>query len=245
MQPTIEICVTDLASAVAAERGGADRVELCVDRPSGGLTPSLGLIAGTVARVSIPVHVLIRPRPGEFVVDEDEFDAMARDIRAALATGVAGFVLGITHTDGSVDAERTRRLVALAGALPVTFHKAIDLAPDPVVAVEILAGIGIARILTAGGPGPARDHLPSLRAMVERARGRLAIAIGGELTLHDLPGILGTTGATEVHLGSAVVGEPGPATPFGSRPGRVEEDRVRRVVERARGGSSGGVGRLQ
>jgi copper homeostasis protein len=230
MSRVVEICVADPASARAAWEGGADRIELCADLASGGTTPSFGLLTKVIGESPGPVHVLIRPRGGDFVVDRDEFIMMALDIDIARGLGAVGVVLGALRPDATIDAETIARLVDHARPLSITFHKAIDLVPDPPGAIDTLAALGIDRVLTSGGLGAARGNVATLRAMAARADGRLAVMVGGGLAESDLAGLLDATGLAEVHLGSGVTGPPSPPGPFGMRPAPVESERVRRVV---------------
>jgi copper homeostasis protein len=234
MRRLVEICVTDVASARAAAEGGADRVELCADLASGGITPSVGMIARVVRSVAIPVHVLIRPRGGDFVHDFDEVAVMLADIEAAESAGAAGVVFGPLCDDSTIDVPTLDRLIHRARPMSVTFHKAFDLAAEGPRAFETLIALGIDRVLTSGGPGAARDNVASLRALVHQAAGQFAIMAGGSIAERDFPGLLDATGLEEVHLGSGVTG-PAPAVgPFGARPATVEAERVRRIVRLVR-----------
>jgi len=201
---TVEICAGDLESALAVGQGGADRVELCDHLAVGGTTPSAGTIALACRRLAIPVHVLIRPRAGDFLATEAELAAMRHDIDTARRLGAAGVVLGLLGPDGTIDRDRTAKLVDLARPLSVTFHKAFDQARDPDEALDALIALGIDRVLSSGLRPTALDGIDVLRRMVERARGRIAIMAGGRLTNDDLGTILARTGVREIHLGSAV-----------------------------------------
>jgi copper homeostasis protein len=206
MGPTIavEICAGDLESALAAGAGGADRVELCDSLQVGGTTPSAGIIAEACARLSIPVHVLIRPRAGDFLYSEAELAAMRRDIDTARSLGAAGVVLGMLRRDATIDRELTAALADRARPLSVTFHKAFDQVRDPDEALETLISLGVDRVLTSGGRPAAVEGIDVLRRLVQQSRNRIAILAGGCLTLDVLPRLIAETGVREVHLGSAV-----------------------------------------
>ncbi len=201
-RPLVEVCVAGLSSALVAGENGADRVELCEHLAVGGLTPSAGAIAVACRSLDVPVHVLIRPRGGDFVYRVPEFDAMLHDIDAARDRGASGVVLGVLNLDGSLDRDRTARLVAAARPLSVTFHRAFDLIPDPEPTLDTLIELGIDRLLTSGQAPTARDGLAKLASWASRTRGRLTILAGGRLTASDLP-VLAGAGITEFHLGSA------------------------------------------
>jgi copper homeostasis protein len=234
MPRLVEICVTDVASARAAAEGGADRVELCAELASGGITPSVGMIGRIVRNLAIPVHVLIRPRGGDFVHDFDEIGVMLDDINAARAAGAAGVVLGVLTAESRLDAVETARLADSARPMSVTFHKAFDLVRDAAEALDLLIALGIDRVLTSGGPGAARDNVSTLRSLVRQAAGRIAIMAGGSIAERDMPGLLDATGLEEIHLGSGVTGPAPTAGPFGARPAPVESGRVRRIVRLVR-----------
>ena len=160
----LEVCVPDLESALAAERGGADRVELCDELAIGGTTPPAEAIAAACRRLSIPVHVLIRPRGGDFCYDEAEFQAMLRDVDLAVSLGATGVVFGILNRDGSVDLDRNARLIERARPLSVTFHKAFDEASEPDRAFDDLDRLGVDRLLTSGRAERAVDGLALIEA---------------------------------------------------------------------------------
>jgi copper homeostasis protein len=237
----IEICVGDVESAIAAEAGGADRVELCDNLAAGGTTPSVGTIAEACRWLSIPVHVLIRPRAGGFAYSERELSVMRRDIEAAKALGAAAVVIGVLDGAGSVDLDRLAELVAFARPMSVTFHRAIDQASEPLAAIDALTAIGVDRVLTSGARPTALEGLATLRAMVERAAGRLAVMAGGGLSLEHLAHVIGVSGVGEVHLGSAAcrsAEEPETDTAdadLWSRWIRTDARRVKAIVDRVRG----------
>jgi copper homeostasis protein len=195
----IEAAVETVDAAVAAERSGAGRVELCAQLDLGGTTPDQATIARVVKAVTIPVFVMIRPRGGTFVYSGDEIDAMYRDITAAAANGAAGIVLGVLRPDDRVHVEQTRALVQKAGGLPVTFHRAIDETPDLLEALDSLIDAGIARVLTSGGAATAVDGVELLARLVERADSRLAVMPGGGVRAHNARAVIERTRAREIH----------------------------------------------
>jgi copper homeostasis protein len=210
----LEICVESVACAVAAQRGGAHRIELCSDLPAGGITPSAGLMTVARKHLRLPIHVIIRPRSGDFVYSAPEFEIMKDDIRTAKQLGMNGVVLGLLDANGNVDVERTKRLVDLAHPLPVTFHRAFDVSGDLEEALESVIQTGAQRILTAGGRLSAPEHLVGLAQLVKAAEGRIAIMPGGGINARNVVRILRRTSAREIHtsLGAS-------APPFSSHRG--------------------------
>ena len=146
----LEVCVDSVESAINAEAGGADRLELCAALEAGGITPAPGTIESVIANVTIPVNVLIRPRRGDFLYSDAGFEVMRRDIDFAREAGAAGIVFGILLPDGSVDFDRTAYLVEYAYPMPVTFHRAFDMTDDPWQALEDIISAGATRLLTSG-----------------------------------------------------------------------------------------------
>ncbi len=195
----LEICVDSVESAIAAERGGAQRVELCSDLLEGGITPSGGLISIVRRRISIDLFVMIRPRGGDFAYTREEFEAMREDIRQAQKLGVDGIVLGVLDAHACVDVPRTRELVDLARPLPVTFHRALDMTADLETALDDVLKAGAARVLTSGGAPNVIQGLTNVGHMVQAARGRIAVMAGGGLSPQILPRVAEATGATEFH----------------------------------------------
>jgi len=199
----VEVVVDSVESAVAAESGGAGRVELCADLAEGGTTPSAGMIAECRERISIPLYVMIRPRGGDFLYSDAEIDVMRRDIHLAEKLGADGVVLGLLLPDGTVDAVRTARLVRQARPLDVTFHRAVDVCRDPLAAIDALAAIGVDRILTSGQAGSARAGARTIARMVTHAGNRLAILAGGKIDEKNAAAIVERTGVREVHVRGA------------------------------------------
>jgi copper homeostasis protein len=195
----VEAAVETLDSALAAERAGADRIELCDNLSDGGTTPGAGLIVAVAEGTQLPVFVLIRPRAGGFVYSDDEFDVMIRDIELAGRMGVAGIVTGALTPDSRVDAERMRNLVKAAAGLPVTFHRAIDFAMNLPAALEEAIEAGASRVLTSGGAATAWEGMDLIAALVDQARKRITIIAGGGIREHNVRDVIARTGVREVH----------------------------------------------
>lgn len=195
----LEICVESAESAIAAEGGGAHRIELCADLAGGGTTPSAGLMQRVREYVHIPIHVMIRPRSGDFVYSDHELEIMRNDIRVAKQFHMDGVVLGILQEDARVDVERTGMLVEYAHPLPVTFHRAFDLAKNPATALEEVIETGSTRILTSGGELRATDGLSILRYLVDAAKGRILIMPCGGIDSGNIARIVRATSAREIH----------------------------------------------
>ncbi len=196
----VEACVDSVESARAAEAGGAGRIELSENLYEGGTTPSPGLMALARERVRIPVHVLVRPRGGDFIYDDDEVRVMLGDIAFAKAVGVDGIVLGALFADGAVDDRSTRMLVEAARPLSIAFHRAFDLVRDPFEALDTLIALGVDRVLTSGGAATALEGLETLAALAWRAEGRCTITAAGGITEHNVGRIVVDAGVQEVHV---------------------------------------------
>jgi copper homeostasis protein len=194
-----EVCAETLEACVAAAAGGADRVELCSALSEGGLTPSHGLIQHAVERCALPVHVMIRPRAGDFVYSAEEIAIMRADIAHARRLGVAGVVLGVLDAAGCVDVAATRGLVELARPLQVTFHRAVDDTVDLHEALEDVIAAGCDRVLTSGGAADVMAGAAMLAELVRAARGRIEVAVGGGLRLDDAARLAQITGARQFH----------------------------------------------
>ncbi len=206
----VEICVDDLDGALTAERGGANRVELCANLLEGGTTPSLGLVTSVLDAVTaVGVQVMIRPRGGDFVYSDAELLVMCADLHAIgrLAESArvpVGFVLGALTAAGTVDVSATRRLLAAAGNVPVTFHRAFDATRDLLKAYDVLRDLGVERILTSGGADTASAGAEMLTRLVERSGDGPIILAGGSVRAHNVSGLLSVTGVQEVHLRAQV-----------------------------------------
>lgn len=195
----VEAAVETVEAALAAERAGADRLELCADLANGGTTPSLQLIGAVIAATALPVQVMVRPRAGNFVYTDTEIAQMIKDIELICARNPAGIVTGAITADRQVDAPNVMRLLSAASATPVTFHRAFDRLANPADALEPLIDLGVGRILTSGGASSAIEGIDQLAALVERASGRILILAGGGVRAHNVREIITRTRVREVH----------------------------------------------
>jgi copper homeostasis protein len=208
---TFEICIDSVEGAIAAENGGAQRVELCSALFDGGLTPSIGTIETAMASVNrIRVHVIVRPRGGDFIYSPQEIESMVRDVRAAVAAGAHGIVIGALTAEGDVDVPTTRRLIEAAGDASITFHRAFDVVRDPFAALETLIELGVHRVLTSGQDSSALEGAPLIAELVERAGDRIVIMAGGGINERNISRVISATGASEFHF-TALVSSDSPA----------------------------------
>jgi copper homeostasis protein len=197
----LEVAVDSPVRAMTAERARAHRLELCANLETGGLTPGLELIREVRAAVRIPIHVMVRPRPGDFVYSANEFEEMKESIKSIRAQNVQGIVTGMLLPDGSVDRQRTGKLIALASPMQVTFHRAFDEAKDLATALEDIVLTGAHRILTSGGAADAQKGASTLRTLIQQARNRISILLGGGLHPGNIAEVARATGARELHTG--------------------------------------------
>jgi copper homeostasis protein len=205
----LEISVDSLDAALAAERGGAQRIELCRDARQGGTTPSPESLRAARERVRLPIFTMVRPRAGNFVYSADEFAAMRRDIATAKQLHMDGIVLGLLNAAGQVDVERTRQLVARAKPLPVTFRRAFDASSDLSKSLEDVIETGATRLLTSGGKNTAPEALDRLASLVRTAAGRLIVMPGGGLHAGNIREVVQKTAAPEYHARlSSVISRP-------------------------------------
>jgi copper homeostasis protein len=197
---TIEVCVSQLDHAAKARSFGANRVELCAALPEGGTTPPVSLME-KACDLNIPVHVMIRPRAGDFLYSAEEFEMMKTDIRFAKRAGATGVVIGILNTDGSIDTHRCRMLAEYAAPMHVTFHRAFDLASDPFRALEEVISIGAQTLLTSGQRQTAEDGLEMIRELVKRAGNRIQVMAGSGVNASNVL-LLREAGVTAYHFTS-------------------------------------------
>lgn len=195
----LEICIDSLSSALAAQDGGACRVELCDNLLVGGTTPSYGMIKQVRQVLTIGLHVLIRPRRGDFYYTTDELAIMREDIRIAKGLGADGVVLGVLQPDGNVDMRIAEQLIGLARPMSVTWHRAFDLTRDPVRALEDIIALGCDYLLTSGQQPTAWEGRELLARLVEQAAGRIVIMPGGGVHEENIGRLRRITGAREFH----------------------------------------------
>jgi copper homeostasis protein len=248
MPVLIEACVDSVVSAVAAERGGAKRLELCDNLSDGGTTPSAGMISAVKAAVKIPVIVIVRPRGGGFVYTPSEIGVMRLDIEAAKMLGADGFAIGVLTRDALVDVEQLRVLLEHTAGLPVTFHRAFDLVRDQGEALETLMRERVARVLTSGGAPTALDGADAIATLVGRAAGGIAVIAGGAIREDTIQEIVRRARVAEVHVrgtrpmrtemsGGAIVKLRKPLPADESAWEETDERRIRELVRLANGGA--------
>ncbi len=195
-----EVCANSVESAIEAQKGGACRVELCAGIPEGGTTPSFGEIETARKRLDIRLHVIIRPRGGDFLYSPIEQEIMLEDIRTARRAGADGVVFGCLTAEGDVDIPLMKKLMEAAQGMSVTFHRAFDMCRNPRQALEDIIALGCGRILTSGGMRTAEEGIPRLKALQEQAKGRIAIMPGCGIRASNIVKIAQETGCREFHF---------------------------------------------
>ena len=200
MDYRLEICVDTVESAIEAQYAGADRVEFCDNLIEGGTTPSYGSVVSARNNLNIGLHVIIRPRGGDFLYSDLEYDIMRRDIEICGESGVDGIVTGILLPGGNIDVDRTAKLFEFAYPMSTTFHRAFDMCNDPVQGLEDVISAGAARLLTSGMKNKAQDGIELIRQLVIQSGDRLLIMPGGGLDETNAALILTATKAREIHL---------------------------------------------
>lgn len=244
-QVIVEIAAHSVQAALAAQSGGAHRVELFSDPLEGGVTPSTGLIAVIRDQLNIALHVLIRPRGGDFCYSDEEQDVMHRDIAAAKRTGVDGVAIGVLNPEGSVNVELTRELVEAARPMSVTYHRAFDLCRDLTAALKDVSACGADRVLTSGGAALVSKGIPTLESLVKQAGEQISIIAAGGVRPANVRTIVQQTGVREVHAGLRTTA-PGPmlfrneTVSFGGARDEferivIQEQDVRSLVEQVQG----------
>jgi len=200
MKFKLEICTDNIESAIVAQLAGAHRIELCNDLPEGGTTPGYGTIVSARNNLDIGIHVIIRPRGGDFLYSDSEYDIMKKDIDICSKCKVDGIVLGILRSDGSIDIERTAKLVEFAHPMPVTFHRAFDMCSDPFQGLEDVIEAGASRLLTSGQKDKAPEGADLIRQLIQQAKDRIIIMPGSGIDDSNIEKIARVTGAKEFHL---------------------------------------------
>ena len=194
-----EVCVESFSEALAAEKRGADRIELCDNLYLGGTTPSYGTIKMAMEKLTIPAFPIIRPRGGNFHYSKEEIEIMKEDIKVCKSLGAKGVVLGVLTTDNKVDFETLKELVDLASPMEVTFHKAVDELENPVEVIDRFVEIGVKRILSSGTKETALEGKEILNAMIKKADNRIIILIAGKVTSDNFEEVAAAIPSTEYH----------------------------------------------
>jgi copper homeostasis protein len=196
----LEIVALTVEDCIAAEGGGADRIELCAAITTGGLTPSLGTLIEARKWTRIPIMAMVRPRAGGFCYSEEDFAVMRRDAALLLEHGADGIVLGLLHSDAGINTTRCRQMLEIAGGKQTVFHRAFDVVPEPIHALDQLIELGFTRVLTSGQKKSAVDGRDRLHLLTAHARGRIEVMPGGGIRPHNVGQIVQTVGSTQVHL---------------------------------------------
>ena len=202
-----EVCANSIQSAINAQNGGATRIELCSGLEIGGITPSYGLINECKNRVNIPIHVLIRPRGGNFVYSSPEIEIMKKDIQFCKSIGIDGIVIGVLDADGNVDKSIMKELVILAQPMKVVFHRAFDRAKNPHQTLNSIIEIGCDILLTSGQQPKAIDGIELIEKLVQQANGSLEIMPGSGVSVDNVVEIVEKTGVTSIHFSGKEVVE--------------------------------------
>jgi copper homeostasis protein len=196
----LEICIDSVESGIIAERSGADRVELCDNLYEGGTTPGPGTIRIARKEIGIGLNIMIRPRGGDFLYSDIEYNIIREDIKIAREEGADGIVGGILTPDGRVDIPRTSEIIELASPLPFTFHRSFDMTSDPFTSMEDIIKCGASRILTSGHTNLVVDNIKLVKELITKAGDRIIIMPGSGINENNIAGIINETGATEFHL---------------------------------------------
>ena len=220
----MEICVDSMAGLQAAMAGGADRIELCADLTSDGLTPSLDTVRQARRASHVPIVVLVRPRPGDFCYSDQEADQIGSVIESLRSEEVEGVVTGALLPGGQLDRERMLHWMDVAKEMPVTCHRCFDHVAAPEAALEELIQMGVQRVLTSGQAATAIDGIPNLRRLQHQASGRIEILAGGGVRSHNVLELLQRTGVQMVHSSAAI-----------QDGARTSEEEVRALVAAVRG----------
>lgn len=235
----VEVVGCSVEDGLAIERAGADRIELCAGIIAGGVTPSTGLLRSVKASCSLPVMAMVRPREGGFFYSESEFATMERELDELVAAGADGVVFGILLADGSIDRPRMEKLRRRAGDLPVMCHRAFDVTPDPLAAIDALVDAGVDRVLSSGQTREILTGLPMLRRIMDHATGRIVVQPCEGIRANNVALVVDTLESSCIHFGPFVealdpTSRLGTEVDYGHHM-VVDEDAVRAVIELVRG----------
>lgn len=211
MNIALEVCANSVESAIAAQKGGATRIELCDNLHEGGTTPSYGQLKVSLAYLDIPVHTLIRPRTGDFLYSKAEYEVMKANIEMAAQLGCHGIVVGILNANGTIDIERSTEMAQMAkqAGMKATFHRAFDLCADMHQGLEEIIDMGYDCILTSGGKTTAIEGASKIAQLVQKANGRICIMPGGGVSEYNVNDLVHFTGATEIHSSARLIRKTG------------------------------------
>ncbi|MEO1615803.1 MAG: copper homeostasis protein CutC [Planctomycetota bacterium] len=232
MSILLEICIDSIESAMAAKRGGADRLEVCSSLAVEGATPSYGLVKRCMEETRLPVMMMIRPHDGGFVYSDADIDVMLSDIEMGHTLGVDGFVFGVLNHERRVHIEQCQRLLAATGSREVTFHRAFDVVPDPIQAFDSILDLGFNRLLTSGQAANAQQGISLIRELTIRAKERISILPGVGIDSHNARAIIEATGVSELHTAASVAshsGQSGQEVSFGNHRNVASEEIVRAI----------------
>ena len=227
----LEICANSYQSAVNAEIASAHRIELCSEISVGGITPSLGLLKKVLQSLTIPVHVLIRPRSGNFTYSDKEFEIMKENIRLCKDLGCAGIVSGVLHEDNTIDIKRTKELIELSKPMSFTFHRAFDVVSKPKEALLQLIALGVHRLLTSGQEEKAEDGIDLLLELQKLAKNKLTILPGSGINSENCIHFK-NNGFTEIHSSASKIISNRTHSFFGNTPQSVSDiDRIKNILD--------------
>lgn len=225
-----EICASSFESAKNAQLAGAQRIELCSELGVGGITPSYGLITKVMEELSIENCVLIRPRSGDFTYSDEEFQVMLRDIKFCQSVGCKGVVTGVLLKDGTIDTERTQRLIQAAGDMDFVYHRAFDCTPNPEEALRTLKSLGVKRILTSGQKKSAVEGLDLLKKLHSISQGSPTIMAGGGINPQNIQRIK-QAGFTEIHFSATLFEKRETSLPFSMNTEKFLDETIRPISD--------------
>ena len=227
----LEICANSYQSAMNAQKAGAHRIELCTELSVGGITPSFGLLKKVMAALTIPVHVLIRPRSGNFTYSDSEFKIMKEDIQQCKDLGCAGIVSGVLHANNTIDIKRTKELIELSKPMSFTFHRAFDAVPKPKESLLKLINLGVDRLLTSGQKDKAEDGIELLIELKQMAKNKLIIMPGSGINQIN-SSLFKNAGFTEINSSASKKISENIHSYFGNTPQTVSDiDTIKNILD--------------